>query len=34
MKAGAEGLIGASEDGVEYLPLCEKCAGIVEIIVI
>ena len=32
MKARVEGLIEASEDGVKYFPLCEKCAGTVEII--
>ena len=32
MKARIEELIEASEDGVKYFPLCEKCAGTVEII--
>ena len=32
MKARVEDLIKASEDGVKYFPLCEKCAGTVEII--
>lgn len=32
MKARVEDIIEASEDGVKYFPLCEKCAGTVEII--
>ena len=32
MKGRVEDLIEASEDGVKYFPLCEKCAGTVEII--
>lgn len=32
MRARVEELIKASEDGVKYFPLCEKCAGTVEII--
>ena len=32
MKARVEEVIEASEDGVKYFPLCEKCAGTVEII--
>ncbi len=32
MKARVEDVIEASEDGVKYFPLCEKCAGTVEII--
>lgn len=32
MKARIEEVIEASEDGVKYFPLCEKCAGTVEII--
>ena len=32
MKARIEDVIEASEDGVKYFPLCEKCAGTVEII--
>lgn len=32
MKARIEELIEAYEDGVKYFPLCEKCAGTVEII--
>ena len=31
MKGRVEDLIEASEDGVKYFPLCEKCAGTVEI---
>ena len=32
MKARLEEVIEASEDGVKYFPLCEKCAGTAEII--
>lgn len=32
MKISVEEVIEASEDGVKYFPLCEKCAGTVEII--
>lgn len=32
MKARIEGVIEQSFDGVKYFPLCEKCAGTVEII--
>ena len=32
MKVRIEEIIEASEDGVKYFPLCEKCAGTVEII--
>jgi len=32
MKARVEKIIIAEEDGVKYFPLCEKCAGTVEII--
>ena len=32
MKARIEEIIEPSEDGVKYFPLCEKCAGTVEII--
>ena len=32
MTARIEEVIEASEDGVKYFPLCEKCAGTVEII--
>ena len=32
MKFRIEDVIKASEDGVKYFPLCEKCAGTVEII--
>ena len=32
MKSRIEEVIEASEDGVKYFPLCEKCAGTVEII--
>ena len=32
MKARVEEVIEQSEDGVKYFPLCEKCAGTVEII--
>ena len=32
MKTRVEEVIEASEDGVKYLPLCEKCSGTVEII--
>ena len=32
MKARIEELIEVSADGVKYFPLCEKCAGTVEII--
>jgi len=32
MKERVEEIIEESEDGVKYFPLCEKCAGTVEII--
>lgn len=32
MKGRIEAEIEASEDGVKYFPLCEKCAGTLEII--
>jgi len=32
LKARVEKIIVAEEDGVKYFPLCEKCAGTVEII--
>ena len=32
MKARVEEIITYEEDGVKYFPLCEKCAGTVEII--
>ena len=32
MKARIEGVIVPESDGVKYFPLCEKCAGTVEII--
>jgi CRISPR-associated protein Cas2 len=32
MKFRIEEIIEPSEDGVKYFPLCEKCAGTVEII--
>ncbi|MBW2609523.1 MAG: CRISPR-associated endonuclease Cas2 [Deltaproteobacteria bacterium] len=32
MKTRIEGEIEASEDAVKYFPLCEKCAGTIEII--
>jgi CRISPR-associated protein Cas2 len=32
MKARIEDVIEASDAGVKYFPLCEKCAGTVEII--
>jgi CRISPR-associated protein Cas2 len=32
MKARIEDIINPSEDGVKYVPLCEKCAASVEII--
>jgi len=32
MKARIEKVIVPEEDGVKYFPLCEKCAGTVEII--
>ena len=32
MKRRVEDEIEASEDGVKYFPLCEKCAGTLEII--
>jgi len=32
MKSRIEKRIEESEDGVKYFPLCEKCAGTVEII--
>ncbi|MBW1703165.1 MAG: CRISPR-associated endonuclease Cas2 [Deltaproteobacteria bacterium] len=32
MKARVEEVIEASEDGVKYFPLCEKCARTMEII--
>jgi len=32
MKARVEDVIVPEEDGVKYFPLCEKCAGTVEII--
>lgn len=32
MKANVEEIIEYAEDGIKYFPLCEKCAGIVEII--
>ena len=32
MKVRIEEIIEASEDGVKYFPLCEKCAGTVEVI--
>ena len=32
MKARIEGEIEPALDGVKYFPLCEKCAGTVEII--
>ena len=32
MKGRIDAEIEASEDGVKYFPLCEKCAGTLEII--
>ena len=32
MKRRVEEIIDEEEDGVKYFPLCEKCAGTVEII--
>ena len=32
MKARIEAVIEPSADGVKYFPICEKCAGTVEII--
>ena len=32
MKQRVENIIMPEEDGVKYFPLCEKCAGTVEII--
>jgi len=32
MKRRVEGVIVPEKDGVKYFPLCEKCAGTVEII--
>ena len=32
MKARIEKVIVPDEDGVKYFPLCEKCAGTVEIV--
>ncbi len=32
MKARIEEVIKKEEDGVKYFPLCEKCAGTVELI--
>jgi CRISPR-associated protein Cas2 len=32
MKKRVDDIIAVAEDGVKYLPLCEKCAGMVEII--
>jgi len=32
MKMRIEGVIVPESDGVKYFPLCEKCAGTVEII--
>ncbi len=32
LKNRVEKIIVAEEDGVKYFPLCEKCAGTVEII--
>lgn len=32
MKRRIEGVIVPEKDGVKYFPLCEKCAGTVEII--
>lgn len=32
MKARVEEIIEYEEDGVKYFPLCERCAGTVEII--
>ena len=32
MKARVEKVIDFNEDGVKYFPLCEKCAGTVEVI--
>lgn len=32
LKERIENIIVAEEDGVKYFPLCEKCAGTVEII--
>jgi CRISPR-associated protein Cas2 len=32
MKSRIEDVIVSTEDGVKYFPLCEKCAGTVEII--
>jgi CRISPR-associated protein Cas2 len=32
IKARVEEIIEYEEDGVKYFPLCEKCAGTVEII--
>ena len=32
MKCRVEDVIVKDEDGVKYFPLCEKCAGTVEII--
>ena len=32
MKTRVEGVIVPEDDGVKYFPVCEKCAGTVEII--
>jgi CRISPR-associated protein Cas2 len=32
MKKRVEEIIEKEEDGVKYFPLCEKCAGTVEVI--
>jgi CRISPR-associated protein Cas2 len=32
MKSRIEAIIVPEEDGVKYFPLCEKCAGTVEIV--
>jgi CRISPR-associated protein Cas2 len=32
MKRRVEEVINEDEDGVKYFPLCEKCAGTVEVI--
>lgn len=32
MKARVENVIVTDDDGVKYFPICEKCAGTVEII--
>jgi len=32
MKRRVESIIMPEEDGVKYFPLCEKCAGTIEII--